>query len=276
MKHLLSTITLCALAAAVLPSCSDSESPDDSPVETPTRVTVEFTPLLRATSKATDSAFEDGDRIALARDNMRSENAYSLVYNASASRFDYVDESRKITKDLNESLRYIAFYPDESNGVCDVQAIDEHTMDFNAGHTDLCMAVEQTASSRVTLKFSHMLSKVNVEVKNAPADITGVYLLNLKPKYRVDIEGDNTLEGSPVSSSAMKYNPADGCYYYYAAPLNNLSKSESIGRITLANGQTFNFAAPVDGTFESGKAYTWTVDLADGQPSFTGSISDWD
>lgn len=275
MSQIRLSITFSALLVAILSSCSDSESSNEPLIETHDRVTVEFTPVLRASSKATDTSFEDGDRIAIARENMRSENAYSLVYNAAASRFDYVDDTRKITKDLNETLRYIAFYPDEVNGVCDVQAIDEHTMDFKAGYTDLCMAVEQTASSRVTLNFAHMLSKVCLEVKNAPAEVTGVYLLNLKPKYRVDVEGENSLEGSPVSSSTMKYDSANDSYLYYVAPLNIMSTSEPIGRISLANGNTFNFTAPTDGVFVSGKAYSWTIDLADGQPSFSGSITDW-
>lgn len=271
MKQSLLMLTL----AAMLAGCS-SQTDTDAPENTARQVTVEFTPVLRASSKATDTSFEDGDKIALARENMRSENAYSLVYNASAARFDYVDENRKITKDLNESLRYIAFFPDESNGKCDVQAIDEHTMDFVAGTTDLCMAVENSASSRVVLHFSHILSKICVEVKNAPAQITSVELLNLKPRYRVDVEGENKAVGTPVSASAMSYDAAAGCYYYFAAPMNTLSTTEPIGRITLSNGKTFNFTAPTDGTLESGKAYTWSVDLADAQPAFSGSIADWE
>lgn len=276
MKKIFNFRTVMATLIAVsFASCSGSSDSDLPQPPAPSTVTVEFHARLKATSKATDTSFEGGDCIAIAKGNLRNENAYSLVYNAATGRFDYIDETRKITKRPDESIRYIAFYPDLDNDQCDVQAIDEHTMDFMAGYTDLLLAVEETAGTNVVLNFMHIMSKVCVSVKNAPVSVSKVQLLNLQPKYRVDIEGDTYATGTEVAAVDMRYSSAEGGYLYYVAPMNYMSATEPILRITLSNGETHDCVAPAAGYFEAGKAYSWTVDLADAEPAFTGSIIDW-
>ncbi|MBO4955005.1 MAG: fimbrillin family protein [Muribaculaceae bacterium] len=266
---------MAALVAVSFASCSSSSDSDAPDQPSGSLVTVEFRPRLKATSKATDTSFENGDVIAIAKQDMRSENAYSLVYNGTTSRFDYIDDSRKITKELGQELRYIAFYPDLDNDQCDVQAINEHTMDFMGGYTDMLFAVEETASATVVLNFTHILSKLDITIENAPSPVSKVELLNLKPKYRVDIDGDTFATGTALAAVTMRRNTTDDTYYYYVAPMNFMSTTETIGRITLANGSEVEFFAPETGYFDPGKAYTWKVDLSDAEPEFTGTIVDW-
>lgn len=265
-------ITACCLMA--LTSCGDEPVRTDSAHGL---VTVKFVSTITATSKATDTSFEPGDKVLVFTNSLTKSTMYGLTYSASGE-FAYDDPENPITKQADESLRYLAIYPNNDSNTSDVIIINDHTLDLAGGFVDICIADEQTSASTVNLRFGHMLSKLCVKVLNAPAAVNGISLCDLKPYYRIDINGDTEAYGTELSSVSMRHDASLGEYpwLYYVAPLNYMDSNTTILRISLANGETVDVTAPESDYFAPGKAYYWSVDLSSISPRLSGEIADWE
>ena len=166
-----------------------------------TRSTVEFLPTLAAMTRATDTQFENGDRIgvfavkASSGDNRAilankgSNYADNVAYSYNGSRFT---ASNGIEVDSDTKLFYTAVYPYVSTAAnafsFDVRDNQSATGAYTA--SDLCTAsTEATSAKEVELKFSHRLTKVIITLTGdgwTGNDIT-VKMRNLMATASVDL-----------------------------------------------------------------------------------------
>lgn len=249
------TTMLFALAAALTGCTSQIDEPQLDQSTDPDVVTVNFALPKTALSRADKTSFSNGDYITIYRQDVTSTNKYTLKY--SSGSFDYLT-SNKITKSPGETVRYVGVYPYNSSNV---SVVNSHSFRFSGGTTDLLLAVEESSSSNVELIFSHILSKIEFQVKNSPYTVSSVKLLNIEPRYYVDIEGDTYAEGTKADAT-MQWDSSIQRYVYYIAPMNFMSTSTSILRITYTNGNTLSLTPPSTGYFDNGKCYSWVYDYS--------------
>lgn len=240
----------------IITSCgSQSDEPMPDSFADKNLVTVNFTASKQAQSRADKINFVSGDNITLYRQNATTANKWTLQY--SNGKFDYTTSS-KITKSPDETVRYIGLYPASSSNI---SVVNSHAFRFYGGTQDLLLAVEETASSNVSLTFIHILSKIEFQVKNAPSTISSVKLLNIEPRYYVDIEGDTSAEGTQTNVN-MQWDSSLQRYCYYIAPMNFMNAQTAILRITYTNGNTLDLTPPSTGYFDNGKCYSWVYDYS--------------
>lgn len=281
MKRYL-TLTLLGLLALSAISCQRAkESPDD--VLEAKKFPVEFTASMGAFStKATDSAFGDGDVIGIfAFDPIDKYNVRAVVSAGGA-----VSPQESIRWELVEDVEFLAYYPYVSN----LESLDysfsvktDQTIYENYRSSDISTAqVTAEYATKVALNFSHRMSRltVNAVCEDASDEIVSVTLGRLVVDAVVDLEAASSSAGTKKdfirAGKAVSGNGGTGWVAILVPQTIQLPLE-----IHTRKGGVITATLDTPATFEEGFAYMTSlikVPSADSsrEVSFSVTVADWD
>ena len=235
-------------------------------------------------TKATDTAFEEGDKIGLHiitptatwLDNaLYTYTAGQLV--GSQTNLWYTDE--EMTSDI------VAYYPYSAEAAYNAAG---YTFTVNADQStkaaytasDLMVATTTSAPTEeaITLPFRHVLSKVVVKIDNQlDEEIANVWFSGVYGTATVDmIEGTSVESGSKgtIKAAGVTINGQEA-WALILVPQSNVSP-ELI--VTTKSDKQYTFGISTPATFSAGKVSTAEISLTKDSiaTDFTPTISDWE
>jgi len=264
---------------AILAACSGGGEEEPTPVN-PDNDAVTFKPVFKNESAATETEFENGDRIsvfAVEGSSLAASGNFAHniphIYNGT----NFVGEGSGIRKPSDKSLSYYAVYPYTSTAGPSFTFSVSSNQKSGRNYTlsDLCTAATaQTASDNVSLNFSHRLSNF---VINLTCDRTlggvSVKLNNMVSSVDCDM---NALTFLPRDSRVDITCAENGTNSFRAIVVpQHVSKGTNFLTITV-DGKDYELEAANDFSFESGRQNEYDVEIRNGQiVRFTGNIRPW-
>lgn len=277
-KKMMLAMASCVIAA----SCSNTEK--DSPFME--NENVSFTASIKTVSRATETEFEEGDRIAIYA--MQEENGNTTL-KSSGNYADFVTytytggkftNAKGIVCPVNFGVRYFAIYPNTAGAEVPVSKFQVKTNQHEAGQytlSDLCTAVSDvTMDKEVGLVFSHRLSHV---VINLEGNVLGtgapiVNLTNVSTTCDVNFSANSYVASDNLDNIQCADNGTNS-YKAIIVP-QTIKMGEPFLSVKL-NGKEHILKAATDIVFASGKQrmFNLTVDN-DEIVSYTSNILPWD
>lgn len=273
MKHF-RTLLLVAAAALMATSC-DVETPEDDLQGARISVSAQ----MYGFTKATDTAFEEGDKIGLhiVTNAAYLDNALYTYQNgklqAATENFWYQD------KELEADI--VAYHPYSADAAYGLGTLDftvNADQSTEAGYKGSDLLLANTSSkpteATITLPFKHALSKVVVNIDNQlDEQIANVWFSDIYGSVDVDLlAGEATAKGSTGTIRAAKV--ADNSWTLIVAP-----QAEVLPKliVTTASEKQYTFALAEAVSFSAGKVATATITLTPESiaTDFTPTISDW-
>ena len=272
-------IAMVALMSVV--ACKKVEHDTQKPApEVPEVLKMNFTASLYEFTKATDTAFENGDVIGV---NVFNPECY--LYNAK-----YTYNNGALTaavanewyEDTELEATITAVYPcsETTEGYAEDQSFMVNAdQSAKAGYaaSDLMLAVTKSkpTSDAVKLPFKHALSKIVVTVDNKLGE-------EISQLWFTDVLGSvtykttdplATLAATGSAGTVKAYKSGDNTWQLIVAPQTASPKLA----LTTASGKQFTFVLSENVTFTSGKVSTATVEVSTETiyTSFTPEIEDW-
>ena len=277
-KKMMLAMASCVIAA----SCSNTEK--NSPFMESENVS--FTASIKTVSRATETEFEEGDRIAIYA--MQEENGNTTL-KSSGNYADFVTytytggkftNAKGIVCPVNFGVRYFAIYPNTAGAEVPVSKFQVKTNQHEAGQytlSDLCTAVSDvTMDKEVGLVFSHRLSHV---VINLEGNVLGtgapiVNLTNVSTTCDVNFSANSYVASDNLDNIQCADNGTNS-YKAIIVP-QTIKMGEPFLSVKL-NGKEHILKAATDIVFASGKQrmFNLTVDN-DEIVSYTSNILPWD
>lgn len=272
-------IAMVALMSVV--ACKKVEHDTQKPApEVPEVLKMNFTASLYEFTKATDTAFENGDVIGV---NVFNPECY--LYNAK-----YTYNNGALTaavanewyEDTELEATITAVYPcsETTEGYAENQSFMVNAdQSSKAGYaaSDLMLAVTKSkpTADAVKLPFKHALSKIVVTVDNKLGE-------EISQLWFTDVLGSvtyktadplATLAATGSAGTVKAYKSGDDTWQLIVAPQTASPKLA----LTTASGKQFTFVLSENVTFTSGKVSTATVEVSTETiyTSFTPEIEDW-
>lgn len=270
-----------ALAGAgilMLGACS-SEAPQ--PGHTFAEGTVTFSAEMNRPTRATETAFEQGDQIGILYNKEDQNNQWNFLspcpYVYNADRFEPADENNSVVKTPGDKYGYIAFYPYSA----DLFMVQKFAM--NSDQTtheaytasDFCAAWSGlTDQTSVDLTFYHCLSHVvvNVNGMNLAGDMSAT-LNNVATETTIDIASRTFAPTGVTSDVKMLYN---GTLSYKAiVSPQTIQAGERFLTINI-NGRDFPLQMETALEFKSGREYVFNVQVINGEVvGFDAQLRPW-
>ena len=242
-------------------------------------------------SRASDTAWEANDEIGVFVKNPSSNgiflNTNVLYYTPDASgKFEAVSEKIYYPED-EMAVDYIAYYPYSKENVTEGLYKFDLSSDAELSRKDLMYAMvpgHSQSDGAVPFRFSHMLSKIIVELKSETSILSGASV-SINNQCNVGIL--DLSSGSISAASEATYNnelvfeekESSGEYQVIVMP-----SAQTVGRdimITL-NGKTYMTSLDPTYSYASGYKYTYTITLKgiEDDPEnveiiITQDINDW-
>mgnify|MGYP003306428155 CR=1 FL=1 len=272
-------IAMVALMSVV--ACKKVEHDTQKPApEVPEVLKMNFTASLYEFTKATDTAFENGDVIGV---NVFNPECY--LYNAK-----YTYNNGALTaavanewyEDTELEATITAVYPcsETTEGYAEDQSFMVNAdQSAKAGYaaSDLMLAVTKSkpTADAVKLPFKHALSKIVVTVDNKLGE-------EISQLWFTDVLGSvtyktadplATLAATGSAGTVKAYKSGNDTWQLIVAPQTASPKLA----LTTASGKQFTFVLSENVTFTSGKVSTATVEVSTETiyTSFTPEIEDW-
>lgn len=281
MKNLLLAFASIALVA----SCDENAGNVEVPVVE--QESVSFTASMKNLSRATETAFESGDKIVVyaVKDEgygtslQQSGNYASHVeYTYNGSRF--VNDKSGIVYSETTPVRYYAIYP--SLGVSSAPQFvfnveTNQSSDDNYTLSDLCTSVSEISSNKVVdLVFSHRLSHVIVNLEGAALG-SGNLTVKLNDVY-VQCDVDINANTYAFKGSKKSIQMADnGTNSFKAIIVPQTIEAGSTFLTVTLDGKDYVLKAKTDLHFTSGKQMVFDLAITkDEIVSYTGSIVPWE
>lgn len=277
-------LMLALASCAIVASCSNS-SEEVKPAEK--QESVSFTASMKSLSRATETAFEEGDRIAVyamqedenGGTTLKSSGNYAdfVTYTYTAGKFT---NAQGIVCPANFGVRYFAVYPHTAGSEVPVSKFQVKTNQHEAGQytlSDLCTAVSDiTKEKEVDLVFSHRLSHV---VINLEGNVLGtgqpvVTLTDVNTMCDVNFSTNSYV----ASGSQNTIRCADNGTNSYKAIIvpQTIKMGEAFLSVEL-NGKKHVLKAATDIVFASGKQRMFDLTVDNGEiVSYTSNILPWD
>jgi|GEM_PF-1028826 len=274
-----------ALASCVIvASCSNTDE-SISPVED--KGSVSFTASMKSLSRATETEFEEGDRIAVyamqedenGSTTLKPSGNYAdnVTYTYTAGKFT---NAKGIACPASFGVRYFAIYPNTAGSEVPVSKFQVKTNQHEAGQytlSDLCTAVSDiTKEKEVDLVFSHRLSHVII---NLEGNVLGtgqpiVSLTNVNTMCDVNFSANSYVASGSKNVIRCTDN---GTNSYKAIIVPQTIKMGEPFLSVVLNGKEHVLKAATDIVFASGKQrmFNLTVDN-DEIVSYTSNILPWD
>lgn len=269
---------LYAAAAGLFMTVACQDGPVDKPVPAE-KLPIKLNASLYQFTKATDTAFEDGDQISV---NIFNPECY--LYNAhftytagqltSATPYEWYE-------DTEVEATVTAMYPasETLEGFAATQSFmvnaDQST---KAGYaaSDLLLASTKAYPSEeaVNLPFKHALSKIVVNVDNQLKEsIADVWFTDVLGGVTFSTADHSDLAASGSAGTVKAYKSGENTWQLIVAPQTASPKLA----LTTASGKQYTFVLSEEVVFASGKVSTATVTVSPESiyTSFTPEISDW-
>ena len=244
-----------------------------------------FTASMKTVSRATETAFEEGDKIGVyavdAQENTLSQlltngnYADNVCYTYSGGKFV---NQKGIIRPTDGGLRYYAIYPYSSSSGATFKFNVRTNQNASGQYTlsDLCTAVSDiTANKEVDLVFSHRLSHVvvNLQGEALGTGTATVKLNNVNTGCNVDLNA-NTF--TAYESSSTVYCADNGTNSYKAIIVPQTIEAGSPFLTVSLNGKEHTLKATSDINLASGKQQVFNLTInKDEIVSFTGNILPW-
>ena len=269
---------LYAAAAGLFMTVACQDGPVDKPVPAE-KLPIKLNASLYQFTKATDTAFEDGDQISV---NIFNPECY--LYNAhftytggqltSATPYEWYE-------DTEVEATVTAMYPasETLEGFAATQSFmvnaDQST---KAGYaaSDLLLASTKAYPSEeaVNLPFKHALSKIVVNVDNQLKEsIADVWFTDVLGGVTFSTADHSDLTAAGSAGTVKAYKSGENTWQLIVAPQTASPKLA----LTTASGKQYTFVLSEEVVFTSGKVSTATVTVSPESiyTSFTPEISDW-
>lgn len=252
------------------------ESPAEEPIiPSDSPLMIKVSAAMYQFTKATDTAFEDGDAIGLYIFNPETyvDNG-KFTYNSgaltSATPYEWYE-------DENLEATLAAYYPYEANaygGTFTVNADQSSHALYTASDLMLAKATSKPTEEAVVLPFKHVLSKITLTIDNQLGeDIKDVYFAGIKGQVTFDVKDASTVAASGSEGTIKACKASDNTWSLIIAPQ---TASPTLAVTTVSDKQ-YTFVLSENVTFASGKVSTASVTLTAESiyTSFTPEISDW-
>ena len=252
---------------------------EKAPVEQPTpseKLTVKLSASLYQFTKATDTAFEDGDQISVNIFNpeLFLENA-KFTYNAgqltSATPYAWYDDTEL---ESTVTAMYPATEVFAETQTFMVNADQSTKAGYAASDLLLAQTTAKPTAEAVNLPFKHALSKIVVNVDNQlKEEIANVWFADVLGEVTFSTADHSDLVATGSEGTVKAYKNGDNTWQLIVAPQTASPKLA----LTTASGKQYTFVLSEDVTFSAGKVSTATVTVSTETiyTSFTPEISDW-
>lgn len=252
---------------------------EKAPVEQPTpseKLTVKLSASLYQFTKATDTAFEDGDQISVNIFNpeLFLENA-KFTYNAgqltSATPYAWYDDTEL---ESTVTAMYPATEVFAETQTFMVNADQSTKAGYAASDLLLAQTTAKPTAEAVNLPFKHALSKIVVNVDNQlKEEIANVWFADVLGEVTFSTADHSDLVATGSEGTIKAYKSADNTWQLIVAPQTASPKLA----LTTASGKQYTFVLSEDVTFSAGKVSTATVTVSTETiyTAFTPEISDW-
>ena len=268
------------MAACLIVAFACQKAPVEKPTPTPSeKLTVNLSASLYQFTKATDTAFEEGDEISV-----NIFNPECFLYNAhftytggqltSATPYEWYE-------DTEVEATITAMYPSSETleGFAATQMFmvnaDQSTKaGYAASDLLLAQTTSKPTSEAVNLPFKHALSKIVVTVDNQlKEDVADVWFTDVLGEVTFSTDDHSDLVATGSKGTVKAYKSGDNTWQLIVAPQTASPKLA----LTTASGKQYTFVLSEDVTFSSGKVSTATVTVSTESiyTSFTPEISDW-
>lgn len=267
---------LCTGIAGLFAIAACKEGPVDTPVvPSDESIQIKVSASMYQFTKATDTAFENGDEIGLYIFNPETylDNA-KFTYNSgaltSASQHEWYE-------DENLEATLAAYYPYNANayeGTFTVNADQSSHALYTASDLMLAKATSKPTKEAVVLPFKHVLSKITVSIDNQLGeDIKDVYFAGIKGQVTFDVKDAASVTATGTEGTIKACKGTDNNWSLIVAPQTASPKLA----VTTVSGKQYTFILSDNVTFSSGKVSTASVILTAESiyTSFTPEISDW-
>lgn len=290
MREILLCVPLVLLAACGGGS-QDEPTPAPKPDPVETKIPVSLSVNLSGDGRATETAFENGDRVGLYMVNYTGSAAGTLASNGNhADNKPYTFSGSSWTtpdqlywKDATTHADFYCYYPystvsDVRNFGFDVRADQSTLAAFKASEllwgktTDVA-----PTTSAVGIMVKHLMSAVAITLKPGAGFTTAslaeaqksVRINDLRVGSTVDL-GAGTVTAIGAAASIVPYTDGDT---YRAIVVPQRVSSEHLVTVTV-NG--YDFELPQSVTFESGKRYNISITVNNTPGGINVGISQWD
>ncbi len=275
---------ICLLMAVMgLAACSNG--PEEGPVNPSQGDPISLKVSMENFTRATDTAFEEGDQIGLyiLTPELYLNNAL-FRYTEGALRSEkqhywYADKSLE--------AQIVAYYPytiDWSYGSGEAEsftvAADQSTAkNYTASDLMAAYAHSKPTNQAVELPFHHLLSKVVIKIDNQTGDeISRVTLCDVYRSVELRLNDPSSLLTTGSKGEIRAAATSEG-YQLITVPQQGVTARL---KITTASEQTYTFALESPTTLSSGKQATAHITLTPDTPTQGGelklewSIADWE
>lgn len=280
--YLLPFMLLAFMAACT----SDGDDPVDNP-EQSTDYNIKFRASINQSSRATETAFEEGDAISVfavepivGMELQASGNyANNVKYTYTGARFEAGANAITISESNKDGLGYYAIYPYSTSASNKFAFTVKANQSTHANYTlsDLCTAFgPQTTDKTVNLEFYHRLSNVVIKFygNNLASKNIKVQLENVYTTCNVDINS-NTYKAIGSRGSVSMGEESGNAFQAIIVP-QSVSSDQTFMTITM-NGETRKVSLSSDREFKSGKQTIFEYEINDEEIiELNGYITPWD
>ncbi|MFR9635708.1 MAG: fimbrillin family protein [Rikenellaceae bacterium] len=229
------------------------------------------------TTRATDTEFENGDEISVvAYSADGTAYAQNVLYTYSGALFS--SDSPIMKTESSQELSYLAVYPyttigDDKKVNFSVQ--EDQSAENNYTLSDLLSSsVEATSSTSPQLIFTHLLSKLVINIDSE--DVTtadAVATLNAVTDIEYNLESAEYTTSGDVKAITMA---SDSDTSYKALLVPQVIAANSVFGSVVFGGTTYEFTFGSDITIESGYVYTLNATIVGDKITFGNAIiNDW-
>ena len=269
--------TLFTIAAAGIIAMACGKEPATQP--TPEKLSIKLSASIYQFTKATDTAFEDGDKISV---NIFNPECY--LYNA---QFTYIGGQLTSAtpyewyEDTEVEATVTAMYPASvtMEGFAATQSFmvyaDQSTkVGYAASDLLLATAKAYPTAEAVNLPFKHALSKIVVNVDNQlKEEIADVWFTDVLGAVSFSTADHSDLTATGTAGTIKAYKSGENTWQLIVAPQTASPKLA----LTTVSGKQYTFVLSEEVTFTTGKVSTATVSVSPESiyTAFTPEISDW-
>lgn len=269
--------TLFTIAAAGIIAMSCGKEPATQP--TPEKLSIKLSASLYQFTKATDTAFEDGDKISV---NIFNPECY--LYNAqftytggqltSATPYEWYEDTEV---EATVTAMYPASYTMEGFAATQSFMVNaDQSTKVGYASSDLLLATAKTypTAEAVNLPFKHALSKIVVNVDNQlKEEIANVWFTDVLGAVSFSTADHSDLTATGAAGTIKAYKSGENTWQLIVAPQTASPKLA----LTTVSGKQYTFVLSEEVTFTTGKVSTATVSVSPESiyTAFTPEISDW-
>lgn len=272
---------------ALMASCTSENGNEPESPEQLKEANVRFLASIKQISRATETAFENGDAISVfAVDpkvgmELKASGNYAdnVKYTYQGTHFEAGSDAITISESNTTGLGYYAVYPyllSASNKFSFTVKANQSTH-TNYTLSDLCTAyAPQTTDKSVNLEFSHRLSNVVVKFygENLASQNIKVQLENVYTSCIADINA-NTYQATGSRNTVVMGEESSNAFQAIIVP-QTVSVNEPFMTVTM-NGETIQLSLSSDREFKSGKQTIFEYEVKDDKIiELNGYINPWD